>query len=141
MTPVSPREGRAPYERGAIAEFGQRHLQGIEGDVAVAAVELGAKLGKGGGLLGVFGVDADRPGVHRLFGMERNRGGRDRQKYECTRPNDDRSVPTDRTHNQSSPKPVRDETKHQLSTKIRVQYQGEEIVNARSVAGMTAGAP
>src|SRR6185503_7204778 len=94
-----------PYEGGAVAKLGQGHLQGVKGNVAVGAVKLGAKLVKGGRLLGALGVDIDRTGVHRLFGVEGGRGGRKEQSYERTRPNDDRSVPTDRTHNQSSPNP------------------------------------
>jgi hypothetical protein len=40
---------------------------------------------------------------------DRKRGGREKQKCKCARPNDDRSVPMERTHNQSSPKLVRDD--------------------------------
>ena len=38
-----------------------------------------------------------------LFGVRRRRGGRNQRKYKSARPNDDRSVPMERTHNYSSP--------------------------------------
>jgi len=52
-------------------------------------------------------------------------------KYESARPNDDRSVPTERTHNHSSPKETAGITHtppRPLSMQAIVPYQSEEKV-------------
>src|SRR5262245_1329540 len=122
-----------PDEGGAVAKLGQRYLQSVERNGPVSPRRTWHGAGKGGGLLGgqgAFGVDDHRAGIVRFLGKERKRGGGDLEKCECPRPNDDRSVAMDRRITDRSPKLV---PRHQLSTGMRVQYQGEEIVNVRFV--------
>src|SRR5262245_17250808 len=95
-----------PDDGGAVAKLGQRYLQSVERNGSVSPVEPGTELGEGGGLLGgqgAFGVDDHRAGIVRFLDKERKRGGGGQEKCECPRPNDDRSVAMDRTHNRSFP--------------------------------------
>ena len=66
-----------------------------------------------------------------LLGLERKRGGRKNQNCESARPNDDRSVPMERTHNHSSPNfdaGLETHPPRPLSTGDIVPYQGEQMV-------------
>jgi hypothetical protein len=66
-----------------------------------------------------------------IFSFEKRGGGRDRQKYKSARPNDDRSVASERTHNQLVP-PLRrgnhSYAPRPLPTEVILPYQGEQKV-------------
>ena len=94
--------GAPPDQSGPVAELIQGQPQRLDRQLAVAFIEPGAKLGQR--CLGRRRNAAFGPGQpHLLLGVRRRRGGRNQRKYKSARPNDDRSVPMERTHNHSSP--------------------------------------
>jgi hypothetical protein len=78
-----------------------------------------------------------------FLGGEQRWGGRNGQDYESARPNDDGSVPPERTHNQLVPHSDAGITvtlPRLPSTEAMVPYQGEQNVNACAGAGLGAKA-
>jgi hypothetical protein len=66
-----------------------------------------------------------------IFSFEKRGGGRDRQKYKSARPNDDRSLASERTHNQLVPHSDARITRYAprpLPTEVILPYQGEQKV-------------
>ena len=81
-----------PHERRAVAKLRKRKLQRSQRHDAIAA-----------GLCACAQVVQNRDIGVAIFSFEKRGGGRDRQKYKSARPNDDRSVASERTHNQLVP--------------------------------------
>ena len=77
ITPVSPFEGRRQTSVGAVAELGQGHLQGVHGDCRGHCCRAWreARQRRAGRLALSVSILTDA-GIHRLFGVERGRGGR-----------------------------------------------------------------
>src|SRR5581483_10031904 len=87
-----------PDERHPVAELVERERERLVGRLTVAPIEFRAKFAEAWSRQG--------PGRHlrsSVLGLKRMRGGRHNRDQEDARPHDDRSVPTERTHNQSSP--------------------------------------
>jgi len=79
-----------PYERRAVAKLGKRKLERFQRHDAIAAGPCAR-------------VIRNRRLGLAVLSFEKRGGGRDRQKYKSARPNDDRSVASERTHNQLVP--------------------------------------
>jgi hypothetical protein len=73
-----------------------------------------------------------------VISLEKGGGGRETQNGKCARPNDDRSVASERTHNQLVPHSDAGITQYAprpLPTESIVPYQSEQNVNARAAPG------
>src|SRR5262245_53501028 len=79
----------APHERRAVAKLRKRKLERSQRHDAVAA--------------GAFALAGNRGLSLGLVSFEMRGGGCKRHKYKSARPNDDRSVASERTHNQLVP--------------------------------------
>lgn len=116
-----------PYERRAVAKLRKRKRERFQRHDAIAAEPCACAR-----------VIRNRGLGSAIFSFEKRGGGRDRQEYKSARPNDDRSVASERTHNQLVPHSdagITDTLPRLPSTEAMVPYQGEQNVNARAGAG------
>ena len=107
-----------PHQRRAVAKLRKRKLERFQRHDAIAA-----------GVCAL--VVRDRGLGVAIFSFEKRGGGRDRQKYKSARPNDDRSVASERTHNQLVPQFRRGNHSYAprpLPTEVILPYQGEHKV-------------
>src|SRR5262245_5235490 len=78
-----------PHERRAVAKLRKRKLERFQRHDAIAT--------------GAFALGGNRGLRLAPVSFEKRGGGRKRYKYKSARPNDDRSVASERTHNQLVP--------------------------------------
>jgi hypothetical protein len=106
-----------PHQRRAVAKLRKRKLERFQRHDAIAA--------------GAFAFLRNRDPSLAILSFEKRGGGRDRQNNKSARPNDDRSVASERTHNQLVPPLRRGNHSYDprpLPTKVILPYQGEQKV-------------